>query len=87
MDARFVDLSESTPRDGVLETSMTLAQPQKHLHVRLPRGQAGRAEAVFDGGRWAAKHYWQEAPGVTIYEFDEPLPAGPVRLRIPFVIA
>ena len=86
MDAGFVDLSESTPRDGVLETSMTLAQPQAHLHVRLPPGQGGRAEAVFDGGRWAAKHYWQEARGVITYEFDEPLPAGPVSLRIPFVL-
>ncbi len=87
MDAEFVDLSESTPRDGVLETSMTLVRAQKHLNVRLPRGQGGRAEAVFDGGRWAAKHYWQEAPGVMIYEFDEPLPAGPVSLRIPFALA
>jgi hypothetical protein len=49
----------------------------------LPAGKPGRAEAIFADRSWAAKHYWQENPGVVIYEFDEPLPAGPVRLRIP----
>ena len=88
MDAGLVDLSDSTPpRDGVLEASMTLAEPQARLRLRLPRGQAGRAEAVLDSGRWAAKHYWREASGVMSYEFDEPLPAGPITLRIPFAPA
>ena len=55
--------------------------------VRLPPGQPGRAEAVFERRSWAAKHYWADDDGVVIYEFDEPLPAGPVTLRIPFVPA
>ena len=40
--------------------------------------------AVFHERSWAAKHYWREAGDVTTYEFDGPLPAGPVVLRIPF---
>jgi hypothetical protein len=50
----------------------------------LPAGKPGRAEALFADRSWAAKHYWLESPGVVVYEFDEPLPAGrPIRLRIP----
>ena len=85
MDSGVVDLSESTPaRASVLEASVTLTEPQSRLCLRLPAGKAGRAEAVFDKRSWAAKHYWQEDSGVMIYEFDEPLPAGPITLRIPF---
>ncbi|HET9594153.1 MAG TPA: hypothetical protein VFP65_01160 [Anaeromyxobacteraceae bacterium] len=60
------------------------AAPQSRLRLRLPAGEAGRAEAVFHGRSWAAKHYWREAPEVMIYEFDEPLPASPITVRVPF---
>jgi hypothetical protein len=80
----IVDLSVGAAASaGVLETSLTLDEPQARLRLRLPAGKPGRAEAIFADRSWAAKHYWQESPGVVIYEFDEPLPAGPVRLRIP----
>jgi len=52
--------------------------------VTLPSGEAGRAEAVFHERSWAAKHYWHEEPDIMIYEFDEPLPAGPITVRVPF---
>jgi hypothetical protein len=85
MNSGVLDLTDSTAaRANVLETSVTLTEPQSRLYLRLPPGDAGRAEAVFHERSWAAKHYWQEAPGVTIYEFDEALPAGPITLRIPF---
>jgi hypothetical protein len=86
--AAVVDLSQYTIlRGGVLEASVALEEPLSHLRLRLPRGEAGRAEAVLDEQSWAAKHYWQEAPGLMTYEFDEPLPAGPVLLRVPFAPA
>jgi hypothetical protein len=72
----------SAGRD-VLEASVNLPGPRTQLRVRLPAGQAGRAEASFGQHRWAAKHYWNEGDGVVVYEFDEALPAGPVVLRIP----
>ena len=85
MDTGVIDFSESTPaRASVLEASVTLTEPQSRLRLRLPPGDAGRAEVVFHKRSWAAKHYWQEEPGITIYEFDEPLPAGPITLRVPF---
>jgi hypothetical protein len=86
--AGVVDLSErSTVSAGALETSVILAEPLSRLGLRLPRGEAGRAEAVFGERSWAAKHYWQEVPGGMTYEFDEPLPAGRVLLRVPFAPA
>ena len=85
MDSGILDLSDRTPaHTDVLEASVTLTEPQSRLCLRLPPGEAGRAEAVFHDRSWAAKHYWQEAAGTTIYEFDEALPAGPISLRIPF---
>ena len=84
----IVDLSVGAPASGgIVETSLTLDEPQTRLRLRLPAGKPGRAEAIFADRSWAAKHYWQESPGVVIYEFDEPLPPGPVRLRIPFTPA
>jgi hypothetical protein len=88
MPAGVLDLSLSTTTSAsALEATVTLSEPASRLRLRLPRGEAGRAEAVFHGRSWAAKHYWQEAPGVMLYEFDEPLPAGEVTLRIPFAPA
>jgi hypothetical protein len=85
MDTGVLDLTESTPaRAHMLEASVTLSEPQSRLYLRLPPGDAGRAEAVFHKRSWAAKHYWREEPGITVYEFDEPLPAGLIALRIPF---
>jgi hypothetical protein len=86
--AGIVDLSTiAAGRGAPLETSLTLEEPQTRLRLRLPPGKAGRAEAVFEGKSWAAKHYWQESPGVVVYEFDEALPAGAVTLRIPLSAA
>jgi hypothetical protein len=85
MDTQVLDLShDQQAHAAVLEATVTLTEPQVRLRVRLPPGDPGRAEAVFDKRSWAAKHYWQEELGVTIYEFDEPLPPGPVTVRIPF---
>jgi hypothetical protein len=83
-DTGILDLrAETVASASVLETSLTLPEPRSRLRLRLPPGKPGRAEAVLEGRSWAAKHYWQESPGVVVYEFDEPLPAGAVRLRIP----
>jgi hypothetical protein len=86
MPAGLIDLRKSAPGAGdTLEVPVTLAEPESVLHLLLPRGEAGRAVAVLDERSWAAKHYWRETTGgVTTYEFDGPLPAGPVLLRIPF---
>jgi hypothetical protein len=85
MQTGVVDLSRlGSTSASALEVSVTLSEPGARLRVRLPGGEAGRAEASFRDRSWAAKHYWLEAPGVMIYEFDEPLPAGEVTLRIPF---
>jgi len=85
MDTGVIDLTESVPaRANVLEASLNLTEPHSRLRLRLPPGNAGRAEAVFQKRSWAAKHYWQEEPGVMIYEFDEPLPAGAIIVRVPF---
>jgi hypothetical protein len=81
----IMDLTGSAPASAdVLEASVTLTEPLSRLQLRLPPGDAGRAEAVFQDRSWAAKHYWRAEPGVTIYEFDEALPAGLIALRIPF---
>jgi hypothetical protein len=83
MNTGAIDLTGSPARASVLEATVTLTSPQSRLRLHLPAGEAGRAEAVFGKRSWAAKHYWQEEGGVTVYEFDEPLPAGPITLRIP----
>ena len=87
MDAKIFDLAQTAPgHASMLEATMTLTCPQSRLRLRLPPGEAGRAEAVFDGRSWAAKHYWHEAPQVVVYEFDELLPAAQITLRVPFTI-
>ena len=77
------------PQGGpsTLELRLTLDGTQSRVAVRAPDGTLGRAEAVMDQRSWAAKHFWTEGPPgdqVTMFEFDEPLPAGPVLLRVPF---
>lgn len=81
-----IDISTAAAEEGrPLEVPLTLAAPAQQLRVRLPAGEAGRAEARFaDGRNWAAKHHWREDDGVVVYQFDEALPAGPVRLVVPF---
>lgn len=84
MDLNPIDLRVAEVRGDVLETTLRLERPLARLTAVLPPGEAGRAEAVVDGRRWDAKHYWQPKPGVMEYEFDAPLPPGPVLVRIPF---
>jgi hypothetical protein len=74
-----------------LELRFDLAEPQSRVAVKVAggtrHGTLGRAEAVLGRHTWAAKHHWNEGgpdEEATIFEFDEPLPAGPVLLRIPF---
>ena len=46
----------------------------------------GRARARFGAHDWAAKHYWAEGAGKnlrTVYEFDQPIPAGTVEVLAP----
>jgi hypothetical protein len=78
-----VDLTGAAIGEARVEASVDLPAGQARLRVKLPPGEAGRAEAVFGRQSWAAKHYWNEDGGVTVYEFDEPLPQGSVLLRIP----
>ncbi len=82
-----LDLRDAPAQASVLEASITLSEPQSHLRVRLPGGAAGRADAVMGKRTWAAKHYWQEPGEIMVYEFDEPLPAGQITLRIPLAQA
>jgi hypothetical protein len=85
MDAAVIDLTRSERvRTDVLEASLELPEPRSRLLLRIPAGKAGRAEAIIDERSWAAKHYWQQEPGVMAYEFDEPLPAGRIVVRVPF---
>lgn len=85
METADLDLAQNaTPNASSIEATVTLTEPRSRLRVRLPAGEAGRAEAVFEKRSWAAKHYWREQSGVTVYEFDAPLPAGEIMLRIPF---
>jgi hypothetical protein len=87
MDTDVVDLRDLPAHAPVLEATVTFAKSQSRLRVRLPGGEAGRADAILGKRVWAAKHYWQEQDGVMVYEFDEPLPAGQVTLRVPLVQA
>jgi hypothetical protein len=79
----ILDLRDSSPSAGALVAEVVLEEPQPRLRVMLPPGSPGRAEARFGTHNWAAKHYWPEQPDVTVYEFDESLPAGAITLRIP----
>jgi hypothetical protein len=85
--------SEETSADGGVKlVHLTLVEPQARVAVRAPGATLGRAEALVGEGEdgrqnWAAKHFWKEGPPgdqVTVFEFDQPLPAGPIVLRIPF---
>jgi hypothetical protein len=83
-DQGIVDLSGAARASAAyVEAAVTLTEPQSRLRLRMPPGKPGRAEAVFEGNSWSAKHFWQESPGVVVYEFDEALPAGSITLRIP----
>jgi hypothetical protein len=85
MDAAVIDLTASElAHTDVLEASLHLHAAQSRLVLLIPAGKAGRAEAVINDRSWAAKHYWQQEPGVMAYEFDEPLPPGPIIVRVPF---
>ncbi len=85
MDSGVIDVGEGREVGaGVRQVSVTLPEPQRRLRLKSPGRRPGRAEAVFDDGSWAAKHFWEESPGVWVLEFDEPLPAGRITLRIPF---
>ena len=81
-----------------VQLRIELATPQQRVTVRVPGASLGRADAGFatraasgeKAQRWAAKHYWTEeteAGPATVFEFDEPLPAGSVVLEIPFTRA
>jgi hypothetical protein len=74
----------SQPITNTLALALDLDAPRGRLRLRLPPGTPGRADAVFEGRRWAAKHYWRDGEDEVVYEFDEPLPAGHVELFIPF---
>lgn len=65
--------------------TIQLDAPTARIQIRDPR-RLGRAQALFAGQNWAAKHHWAEGVDndrVTTYEFDEALPAGGVELIIP----
>ncbi len=91
MDAgerKVVDLSGARESGGFLETGLQLSGPCSQIHVRLPASRvAGRAEAEHRQGprveRWSAKHFWSIDQETVAYEFDGPLPAGDIRLRVP----
>jgi hypothetical protein len=83
-DRTVVDMSGQRPRDGALEVQLKLPAPRGQIQVRLPEASVpGRAEAQHGSERWAAKHYWSIDDRTVAYEFDGPLPAGELRLRVP----
>lgn len=83
-----------TRGETTMEVGLMLAAATSRLAIRSS-GTLGRAEAQLGERCWAAKHYWTERPraarageggegeALTIFEFDEPLPAGPMLLRLP----
>ncbi len=82
-----LDLRDLPAQGAVLEATLTLSRPESRLRVLLPGPHAGRADAVLGTSIWAAKHYWREQDGSMVYEFDEPLPAGRITLRVPLAQA
>jgi hypothetical protein len=73
--------------EGRLEAQLHLDEPRTRIVVRVPTGSVGRAEAKFGRQSWAAAHYWTEETedgNVVLFEFSEALPAGDLRLSIPF---
>ncbi|HEY0707384.1 MAG TPA: hypothetical protein VGG33_11340 [Polyangia bacterium] len=82
--------SGPTERNGVparfVELKVNLEAATTRVAIHAPGDGLGRAEALFGKNSWAAKHYWSEGDEdqqVTVFEFDEALPAGPLTLRIP----
>jgi hypothetical protein len=85
MDTAVIDLTGSErAHTDVLEASLDLPAAKTRLLLLIPPGKAGRAEVVINDRSWAAKHYWEQERGVMAYEFDEPLPPGPIIVRVPF---
>ncbi len=85
MDSGVIDAGDGREvGSGVRQVWVTLVHPQRRLRLKSFGRHPGRVEAVFDDRSWAAKHFWEETPGVWVFEFDEPLPAGRITLRIPF---
>ena len=87
-DKQVVDLSGQHASGGAVEAALVLPAPRRQILVRHSPGSVpGRAEATHDRGsrqeRWNAKHFWRVDDETVAYEFDEPLPAGEVRLRVP----
>jgi hypothetical protein len=79
--------SVNQPTD-IVELQLSLEHATQRIAIRAPSNGIGRAEAVLGKKNWAAKHYWSEGEAdqeITIFEFDEALPAGPVLLRIPML--
>ena len=66
----------------MLDMQVTLPEATNRIAIRVPSGTLGRAEALLGERSWAAKHYWTQGDELTIFEFDEPLPAGRVSLRV-----
>jgi hypothetical protein len=72
---------------GRLEALVHLDEPLTRIVMRVPHGSVGRARARFDKNDWSAAHYWTEETddgNVVLFEFSEALPAGDVRLTVPF---
>ena len=93
------EVTAPQPAESLVETTvevgLMLAAATSRLAIRSSR-TLGRAEAQLGERCWAAKHYWTERPAtvqpgeaaaLTIFEFDEPLPAGPMLLRLPIKAA
>jgi hypothetical protein len=79
-----IDMSQQRASGGTLEAAVVLPGPRSQIQVRLPpSGVPGRAEAIRGKERWDAKHYWSIDLETVAYEFDGPLPAGEIRLRVP----
>ncbi|HYD40904.1 MAG TPA: hypothetical protein VEB43_08735 [Anaeromyxobacter sp.] len=84
MHSGAVELGEAQDvGDGVRQAILTLTAAQGRLRLHVADRSPGRAEAIFEGRSWAAKHYWHEGQGVWVYEFDEALPAGQIVVRVP----
>ncbi len=83
-DKTVVDLSGQRASGGALEGVIDLPGSRSLIHVKLPAASVpGRAEAIHGRDRWNAKHYWSIDAETVAYEFDGPLPAGQIRLRVP----
>jgi hypothetical protein len=83
MTGEIIDMSKGEDvGTNVRQVKLRLAAPQARLRLGVGARRPGRAEAIFGGKSWAAKHYWEEEQGIWVYEFDDALPAGEVVLRV-----